>query len=379
MTRIRSAMAAARTVLRGGLARYATRGPSEVTRLESELSARLGAGRVLCVNSGTSALICALVGAGIGPGDEVLVPAYTWVSTAAAVLAVGAMPVLVEIDTSLTIDVADARRKLSPHTRAIMPVHMLNLVCDMDGVMALAREHGLVVIEDACQSVGVSYRGRRTGTIGDAGVLSFQQHKNIQSGEGGALLTADARIHARARMYHDVGSYIRTDRVETDEPLLVGMNYRMPELAAAVLRPQLRVLDRRLAGLRRRRAYVLDRLSHSRTFRVQPSPHHDPASAVGLVVTFDDVETATAFASVPGIDRLIDTGRHVYTNWEPLITRQPPHPRLDPYAWAPRPMPALDRETCPRTLAILERTCKINLVPDLPSLAYRLAVSRMVR
>ncbi len=377
MVPIRSTLAAMRVVMRGGLARYATSGPSEVSRLEAELSAVTGAPRVLGVNSGTSALICALVGAGIGPGDEVLVPAYTWVSSAAAALAVGAVPVLVEIDQSLTIDPADARRKITPHTKAIIPVHMLNLVCDMEAVMQLASEHGLAVIEDACQAVGLTWRGRRVGAIGHAGVFSFQQNKNIQSGEGGAVLTADHRLYARACMYHDVGSYTREGRMPTDEPLFVGVNLRMPEFAAAILRPQLRGLDRKLARMRRRRAWVLERLRASgRRFTV--CPHHDEATAVGLAVYFDTAEEARAFAAAPGINRLSDTGRHVYTNWESLQAKRTAHPQLDPYAWAHR---AIDfgPATCPRTLEILARTCTINLLPDLPSLAYALALRRMTR
>jgi dTDP-4-amino-4,6-dideoxygalactose transaminase len=374
----RSLVAALRVLMRGGLARYAVRGPSEVARLEEELSRTIGVGRALGVNSGTSGLICALVGAGIGPGDEVLVPAYTWVSSAAAALAVGAMPVLVEIDQSLTIDPVDLRAKITPHTRAIVPVHMLNLVCDMDSIMAIASEHQLMVIEDACQAVGLTWRGRRVGSIGHAGVFSFQQNKNIQSGEGGAVLTSDERLYARACMYHDVGNYMREGRVESDEPLFVGVNYRMPELTAAILRPQLRALDGKLAKLRERRAYALDRLSGSRSFTFTVCPHHDAPSAVGLAVYFDDVEAAREFATLPGISRLIDTGRHVYTNWESIRGKQPTHPKLDPYVWAHRPID-IGPDTCPRTLDILERTCTINLVPDLPASAYKVAVRRMVR
>src|SRR5688572_20311602 len=187
MIEARSMLAAMRVLMRGDLARYATSGVSEVQRFEGELREKTGVKHALGVNSGTSGLICALVGAGVGPGDEVLVPAYTWVSSAAAPLAVGAVPVLVEIDESLTIDPEDIKRKLTPATKAIIPVHMLNLVCNMDAIMAIAQEHKLLVVEDSCQAVGLTYKGRRTGSIGNAGVFSFQQRKNIQAGEGGAV------------------------------------------------------------------------------------------------------------------------------------------------------------------------------------------------
>ena len=374
----RSIIAALRVLLRGGLARYATSGISEVSRLESELASTIGVTHALCVNSGTSGLICSLVAAGGGPGDEVLVPAYTWVSSAAAALAVGAVPVLVEIDESLTIDPNDLRRKVTPHTKAIIPVHMLNLVCDMESIMAIAAHHHLFVIEDACQAVGLTWRGQRAGAIGHIGVFSFQQNKNIQAGEGGAVLTNDSALETRARQYHDIGSYIRAGVARTDEPPLVGVNYRMPEISAAILRPQLRALDRKLERMRRRRAEAIERLSRSKSFSINVCPHHDPATAVGLAVRFDDAETARAFASVPGINRLIDTGRHVYTNWESVRGKRPVHPALDPYAWAHRDI-EFGPDTCPKTLDILARTCTINLVPDLPTPAYRLALQRMVR
>jgi dTDP-4-amino-4,6-dideoxygalactose transaminase len=371
-------IAALRVLMRGGLARYAVRGVSEVSHLEAELCATIGVQHGLGVNSGTSALICALVGAGVGPGDEVLVPAYTWVSSAAAALAVGAVPVLVEIDQSLTIDPADLRRKITPHTRAIIPVHMLNLVCDMEAVMRIASDHGLIVIEDASQAVGVTWRGRRVGSIGHAGVFSFHQNKNIQSGEGGALLTNDRQIDDRARMYHDVGSYIREGFVPGSEPPLVGVNYRMPELAAAILRPQLRALDRTLERMRARRGHVLDQLSRSRTFTARICPHHDASTAVGLAVYFDEPEIALEFAAVKGISRLIDTGRHVYTNWQSIRGKRPIHPALDPHAWAHRSID-MGQDSCPKTLEILARTCAIHLAPELPQPAYRMAVRRMVR
>lgn len=375
---MRSLIAAMRVLMRGGLARYAAGGASEVDRFEEELCHKIGVRRALGVNSGTSGLICALVGAGIGPGDEVLVPAYTWVSSAAAALAVGAIPVLVEIDQSLTMDPVDLRQKITKYTKAVIPVHMLNLVCDMHAIMSAASEHQLTVIEDACQAIGLTWQGKRVGSIGHVGVFSFQQHKNMRSGEGGAVLTNDDRIYARACMYHDVGSYTREGRFRSDEPLFVGVNYRMPELAAAILRPQLRSLDKRLEKLRERRAYVLDQLSGSRHFSFHVCPHHDPASAVGLALYFDEADTAREFGTVQGISRLIDTGRHVYTNWESVRGKRPVHPGLDPYAWAHRSV-EIGPDSCPRTLEILQRTCTINLLPDLPMSAYKLAVRRMVR
>ncbi|MCW0216476.1 MAG: DegT/DnrJ/EryC1/StrS family aminotransferase [Pseudonocardia sp.] len=371
-------MAATVKVLgRGELGRFTGTGASEVDRFEADLRRTMGVEHALAVNSGTSALIAALVGAGIGPGDEVLVPAYTWVSTAAAPLAVGAVPVLVEVDESLTLDPVDLKRKITPNSRAVIPVHMQNLVCDMESIMAVAAEHGLVVIEDACQAVGVRYRGRRVGSIGHAGVFSFNQYKNIRSGEGGAVLTNDRTVFERAAMYHDVGSYEREGFGELGAELIVGVNLRMPELSAAVLRPQLAALDAQLERRRRHRGIMIDELWHSgfadRGLRLVP--HHDQASAAGLAVSFDDEAAAVELGARRGVRRLADTGRHLYPNWRSIHARTPVHPRMDPYAWAAR---EIDHGpgSCPDTLRILGRTCAVDLAPELPTPAFRALARR---
>lgn len=369
-------MASALRVLAGGeFARYHSSKVSEVERFELEMQSFLKVGHVLGVNSGTSALICALVGCGVGPGDEVLVPAYTWVATAAAPLAVGAVPVLTEINQSLTIDPEDIRRKISPRTKAIIVVHMINLVCEMDAILAIAKEHNLIVIEDACQAVGVTYRGRRCGTIGDAGAFSFNVLKNMQAGEGGAVLTNSQRAYTRALMYHDVGSYMGAGRADTSEPVFIGQNYRMTNLAAAILRAQIQRLDKKLKRRRERRLYWLDKLSGRFGNHMKVSPHNDPDSAVGISVYFDDPEEARVFGTQRGIVRLIDTDRHVYTNWLSIRSGVTMHPKWDPYAWTPSNDMRIREDSCPQTLQILERTCEIRLFPEIPTLVYR----RLVR
>lgn len=351
-----------RVVANGQLLRYG-RGPRGYTaRFETKLAAATGAAHVLTVNSGTNALITALAAAGIGPGDEVLVPAYTWVASALAPLAVGAVPVLVDVDDSLTISPEDIERRITPHTRAIIPVHMLNLVCDMDRIMEIAQRHNLIVVEDACQAVGIRYRDRHAGAIGHAGAFSFNHFKNITSGEGGAVLTSDERLFIRARMYHDPGSFIRGhDR--SNEPLFAGMNFRVSELTGAVLHAQLARLAPMIRRLKARRAVMaaaFEGLQHCRV-----SPHHDPRNAAGLCMLFDSPEQAKAFAKTRGVTRLIDTGRHVYTNWEVLFAKRSFHPKMDPYAWAGREI-EYTADMCQATLDILSRSCRISLGPGYP-------------
>ena len=169
-------------------------GESKVASLEKAFAQFMGAEYAVAVNSGTSALISGLQGLGVGPGDEVIVPAYTWIASAAAVLTVGAIPVIAEVDSSLTLDPEDVRSRITPYTKAIMPVHMRGAPCDMKSILEIAQEHGLKVLEDTAQADGASYGGRRLGSMGDAGCFSLQFNKIITSGEGGMVVTGDEEV-----------------------------------------------------------------------------------------------------------------------------------------------------------------------------------------
>ena len=289
--RTRQVLSVARTVAGGQLGRYGVApGEARVDMFEAELCASFGTPHARAVNSGTNALIACMAALRVGPGDEVLVPAYTWVSSAAAAVAVGAVPILVEIDESLTMDPIDLENKITHRTKAIVPVHMLNLPADLDTVLAIGAKHGIPVLEDACQGVGVSYRGKRLGTLGAMGAYSFNQHKNIRSGEGGAFVTADSELFDRASMYHDVGSYERPG-ADFDDQVFVGVNMRMPELSAAVLRPQLADLDKQMKKRAKRTSIYTDAVTSCAAGRV--APHHDPESAVALTVVFARSASAT--------------------------------------------------------------------------------------
>jgi dTDP-4-amino-4,6-dideoxygalactose transaminase len=365
-----------RVIASGKLMRYRGGENGFTSRFEARLKEKFNVKHALTVNSGTSALISALVGCGLGPGDEVLVPAYSWVSTAAAPLAVGAVPILVDIDESLTISPDDIERKITPYTKAIIPVHMQNLVCNMDAIIEIAKRHRLKVIEDACQAVGVSYKGRRVGTIGEVGAFSFNQHKNLNSGEGGAVLTDDDRVFTRARMYHDVGSYTREYEDEGNEPVFCGVNLRVSELTGAVLYAQLPRLDGLMARLRRRRDVLTRYLSRSGKLRI--SPHNDVENAVGLSVIFERPTEAKAFATQPGVERLIDTGRHVYTNWVPVLNQQSFDDRMNPYKWAHREI-TYSADMCLPTLDILERTCRVSLGAQYPLVVMQMRAKMLLK
>ena len=195
-----------------------------------------GAAHALCVTSGTAALEIALRALGVGPGDEVITTPYTFVATPSAAFLTGAQPVFVDInpDTYL-LDPLQVEKAITPRTRAIMPVHIAGCPVDMDGIMDVARRHNLSVIEDACQAWGAAWNGRPVGAIGDVGCFCFQASKNINAGEGGALVTNQSEIAERCWSLHNVGR-IRTGAWYQHE--FLGWNYRMTEWQGAILLAQ---------------------------------------------------------------------------------------------------------------------------------------------
>jgi dTDP-4-amino-4,6-dideoxygalactose transaminase len=213
---------------------------SFVKTFEDEIAKYLGAKHAIAVNSGTSALHLAMAASGIGPGDEVLVPAHTFIATLWGVIYVGATPVLCDVDAATgNIDVEDASRRVTARTKAIIPVHLYGQPADMDAVTAFAKRHNLIVVEDNAQSVGAHWNGRGLGTIGQFGCFSFYPGKNLgAAGEGGLVTTNDDALAGRLQMLRNHGQSERYVHVA------IGFNYRMDGLQAVVLRYKLRCLDR---------------------------------------------------------------------------------------------------------------------------------------
>lgn len=237
----RQEIEAVRKVIRSGeLFRYlGGRVNAFTTRFERGLARKVGTRYALATSSGTASLVSALVGLGVGPGDEVIVPGYTFIATALAVVAAGAVPVIAEVDESLTLDPDDVRRRITRHTRAIIPVYMLGLPCNMAAIMRVARKHGIPVLEDAAQAAGGSYRGKRFGSIGKVGALSFNHYKIIACGEGGAVVTSDKTVFERAVLYHDGGCSFFLKKPPS-VPIFAGTNSRISEVHSAILYEQLK-------------------------------------------------------------------------------------------------------------------------------------------
>lgn len=226
-------------------------GVYRVREFEKAFARRMGAPYAQAVSSGSAAVKVALVSQGIGCGDEVVVPAFTFVATVEAVLEVGATPVIVDIDDSLNMSPAAFESAVTARTRAVVPVHMLGAPADMDGILTVARRHDLKIIEDNAQGCGGSYKGRILGTIGDASAFSLDAGKTIMTGEGGMVLTGDRGTYVRSRAFHDHGHEYSTTLGRGQEgALMVGFNYRMTELQGAIGLVQLGKLDAILAAQR---------------------------------------------------------------------------------------------------------------------------------
>src|SRR6266487_601554 len=177
----------------------------KVYTLEKEFAKYCGSHFALATSSGTSSLIASIVALGLKPGDEMIVPAYTFVASYSSIIFSGLVPVLSEIDESLTLDPDDIEHRITSRTKAIMPVHMLGNPCDMDRIMAIAIKHNLVVLEDSCQAAGASYKGKKIGTIGNMGAFSLNIFKTINTGDGGLVITNDKNLYETAFGVHDQG------------------------------------------------------------------------------------------------------------------------------------------------------------------------------
>ena len=251
---------------------------------EDAVRSALDVRHAVATSSGTAAIRTALAALGVGCGDEVIVPAYTFIATVNAVVVAGAVPVFAEIDESLSLDPNDVAAKLTDRTAAVIPVHIENVACDMDPLLAACA--GAPVLEDAAQSMGATYRGKAVGTIGDVGAYSLQLEKNVTSGEGGVVVTNDERLYLRAARYQDQGGQFFTSHgggrgEELAEPF-VGENLRMTELAAAIAGVQLGRLPGLLESLRSAKRRILELVGEVDGLerRRVPDPDGDGSSSI---------------------------------------------------------------------------------------------------
>ena len=377
---------AVRRVLEGGkVFRYGI--GTECSRFEERYARFVGNRFCLQTASGTNALTAALIGAQIGPGDEVVVPACTYMATPIAVLAAGAIPVIVDIDETVGLDPAALEAAIGPRTRAVIPVHMWGLPCNMDAILEVAGRNDLIVVEDACQGVGGSYVGangerRMLGSMGSAGAFSFNYYKNMTCGEGGAVVTNDEQIAERAMCVIDPCRFYWDGRENTFAGFVTN-GARASEVEGAILNVQLDRIGDMIDRMRREKTDVLSRTVGA-GLRAAPANSVDGDCGTHVMYQFDGQDEAAAFAEAAGGTVLIKTGRHVYTEWDTILDhRGGPYPALNPYKMEENRECRMDyhRDMCARSLDILSRTVYIQTHPrhsaaDIDALVERVLAAR---
>ncbi len=296
--------------------------------LETALARRMEADHVHLVSSGTAALTVALASAGVGAGDEVIMPTFTFVASFESILALGAIPILVDVDDTLTLEASAVEKTITDKTKVVMPVHMCGSMADLGALQSLCEKHELLLLEDACQAIGGSYHGKPLGSIGDLGCFSFDYVKTITCGEGGALITNTESFYENAHKYSDHGhDHLGNDRGAEQHPFL-GYNFRISELNAAVGLAQVARLDEFLAIQERNYTVLREALSSipEITFRRVPEGGVENYSFLNFFLPSEEkaraVHQGLGEARIDGCFYWYDNNWHYYRKWEHLIQRK---------------------------------------------------------
>ncbi len=336
---------------------------AKVWSLENEVRKYLDIKHAVAVNSGTSALLTALYALGVGPGDEVIVPGYTFIASISSIVFSRAIPILAEIDETLTLDPEDVRKKITPRTKAIMLVHMLGGTGNIEAIAEIAKDHNLMLIEDCAQAFGASYKGRMAGTYGRVGTLSFNCFKTITAGEGGMAVTDDEELYKRIFAIHDQGHLPLRQGVEVGARALLGLDFRMTEVSAAILIEQLKKLapmKQRLQANKRRFVQEIEDLREL-TLRRLPDPQGDIATV--LTVFLPNEQLARQVAGKLGTKVVFDSGWHVYNNMENVLNKHVPTPDGCPFTCPHYEGGTVEykKGMLPQTDALLKRAINISI------------------
>ncbi|MCX5670170.1 MAG: aminotransferase class I/II-fold pyridoxal phosphate-dependent enzyme [Planctomycetota bacterium] len=349
---------------------YGVAQPRYVAAFEEEAKKVYGVRHALAVNSGTGALMTAMTALGIGPGSEVIVPAFLWVSTVGAVVHANAIPVLCEVDDSLSMNPDDLECKITPRTRLIVAVHMAGAPCDMKRIVAVARKRRIPVLEDCAQCNGGTVEGKSVGSFGQIGMFSLQINKNITAGEGGLLVTDDEGLYLKMLAAHDVGALWRGGGLVPDPRYVAwGTGRRMAELIGAVASVQLgklaRVVGHMRASKKRLKAMLED------TPGLAWRRLNDPAGDTACCLVFyapDRGRAARTVAAIRdsnlfGASRLAEYGMHIYYNIPQLVHKAPLSPAGNP--WSLPQNAGIVREygkgACPTSDALFERAVILSI------------------
>lgn len=344
---------------------------SEAAKVENWYRQRLGCEYALAVNGGTAALIAAMYGVDVGPGDEVIIPAHTFVATAAAVIAAGGVPVLAEVDASLNLDPDDFEAKITPYTKAVIPVHMRGVPARMDEILAVARKHDLIVVEDVAQSNGGTYKGKPLGVLGEVGCFSFQQYKIITSGEGGLVVTDNELYYDRARMHHDAAArFWEGDGTHKYDFVLSGENYRISELSAALVWAQCGRLEPLLDHFRSIKRRIVAGVQGAPGITLQDVPDAEGDCSITFTFYAPDAESAKRFSAALNAENIACgtmydntiPDRHIYKNWPFMMSGLAPDRRA-PWksSFYQGKVRGYSPDQCPQTLDYLGRAILLHI------------------
>lgn len=341
--------------------------PAMVATLEREFAQMTGSRFALAVTSGTAALEAALGALGVGPGDEVIAPAWSWVSCFTSVVRLGGRPVLAEIDETFCLAAGEISRLRTARTKAVMVIHYQGVSADLEPILAEAKKAGIAVLEDCAESPGVLYRGRRIGTWGEIGIFSFQHNKTITSGEGGMVVTDDSQLYERVVRMHDLGLYrpLHEKAAPANEPAFCGSQFRMSELTAAVALAQVRRLEGIRAHCRKLSRRILGRIGGlaGLDFRRVPDPEGDTGFEIYFMLR--DSETAAEFKrelSAMNVPSQQMTGTYCHYRRAYCLTGRAHAPGASPFAgMEPWPAKGYRPEDFPRTEALIHRFVTLPL------------------
>ncbi|MFX1445234.1 MAG: DegT/DnrJ/EryC1/StrS family aminotransferase [Promethearchaeota archaeon] len=336
---------------------------AKVWNLEQEFAKKMGSKHALAVSSGTAALLTALWTLGIGPGDEVIVPGYTFIASITSIIFSRAIPVLAEVDETLTLDPADFRKKITPRTKAIMLVHMLGNPGHLDEIIKIAQENGIYLIEDCAQALGATSNGRYVGTFGKIGSFSLNVYKTITAGDGGMIITDDDELYKRAFAIHDQGHLPLRQGVEQGKRTVLGINFRMNELTAAVAQAQIKKLDYIKNTLQKNKKQLKTALSKIKEIKFRKVL--DKQGDVGTLLTFfmPTIESAEKLADKIGCTTVAKSGWHVYNNMEHFLGQMTVTSEGCPFTcpYYKGPEPNYYKGMLPQTDELLNRAINISV------------------
>jgi 8-amino-3,8-dideoxy-alpha-D-manno-octulosonate transaminase len=344
------------------------KGIYKVREFEQAFAKYCGTDYALGVTSGSSALQVALTAMDVGPGDDVLVPAFTFLATYEAVMEVGAIPIMVDIDDTLNFDPLEIEKKKTPYTKAVIPVHMCGSAANIDKIVDVARKNKLLVLEDNAQGCGASYKGKKLGSFGDMGTFSFDYVKTVTTGEGGMVITNNKEFYLRSEWYHDHG-HDHNPKVSRalEGRTILGFNFRMNELQGALGLAQLRKLDYLIGEQKKNKKFIMDVLANVSgvKFRVKPDPEGDSATFLAFNLPSEDqAQKFQNLLAAEGVDTVCYKRNlwHYVPNWEHFLAKSTANSKKYPFTNpAYKGKVEYGKENIPQAEDILGRTLVMGI------------------